>query len=131
MNPQKQELVMMAMERARNNYREVVSVLIPNELWNTAVNRLYYSCFHAITALLAYDEIYPKSHSGTNQLFALHYIKTGIIDKEIGVHYSDLFQMRQTADYEYDTDFTKEDVMVLIEPSAILIQKIDQVLQKE
>ena len=29
-----------------------VDVLIDNELWNSAVNRMYYACFHMVSALL-------------------------------------------------------------------------------
>ena len=28
-----------------------VDVLIDNELWNSAVNRMYYACFHMVSAL--------------------------------------------------------------------------------
>ncbi len=29
-----------------------VDVLIDNELWNSTVNRMYYACFHIVSALL-------------------------------------------------------------------------------
>ena len=79
MNPEQKELVAHAIAKAKETYSEVVDVHIENGLWNTSVNRLYYACFHAVTALLASNGIYPKSHSGTNHLFNLHFIKPGII----------------------------------------------------
>ncbi len=47
----KAELVKYRLNRARETYNEV-RILIENKLWNTAVNRLYYSCFYAVIALL-------------------------------------------------------------------------------
>ena len=54
--------------------------------------------------------------------------KTGVIDKELGKFYSDIFDMRQTGDYEDFIDFGKEDVMDLIEPANNLINKIESLL---
>jgi len=48
----KAELVKYRLRRARETYKEV-DILVENQLWNTAVNRLYYSCFYAVIALLA------------------------------------------------------------------------------
>jgi uncharacterized protein (UPF0332 family) len=130
MNAGKRELVTVALARAKETLSEVVDVLIQNELWNTAVNRLYYACFHAVTALLASNDIYPKSHSGTNQLLGLHFIKTGIISKKTGEHYTDVFFMRQSADYEYEVEYEKVDVLKLIQPTADLIAQIEEILSK-
>ena len=38
-----------------------VDVLIDNELWNSAVNRMYYACFHMVSALLILHGIEVKS----------------------------------------------------------------------
>ena len=72
----KTELVKYRLRRARETYNEV-SILVKNELWNTAVNRLYYSCFYAVIALLANEGIEIQTHSGVRQLFGLHFVKTG------------------------------------------------------
>ena len=45
------DLITYRMNRARETFREV-DIHIQNKLWNTAVNRLYYACYYAITALL-------------------------------------------------------------------------------
>jgi uncharacterized protein (UPF0332 family) len=67
MSPQeKQELVNYRIIKSRQTFKEV-DILIPNELWNTAVNRLYYSCFYAVVALLAEHDIDTQSHSGARQ----------------------------------------------------------------
>jgi len=126
----KAELVKYRLTRARETYNEV-SILVKNELWNTAVNRLYYSCFYAVIALLADQEIEAQSHSGVRQMFGLHFIKTGKIDPETGRFLARLFDLRQTGDYDDFIDFDKEKVMELLEPANNLISTIESVLGKE
>jgi uncharacterized protein (UPF0332 family) len=65
----------------------------------SAVNRLYYSMFYAVTALLLKKGISSPKHSGTIALFNANFIKTGIIPKEYGKFYSRLFEFRQKGDY--------------------------------
>jgi uncharacterized protein (UPF0332 family) len=95
------------------------------------VNRLYYSCFYAVIALLADQEIEVQSHSGARQMFGLHFIKTGKIDPETGRFLARLFDLRQTGDYDDFIDFDREKVMELLEPANNLISTIEHVLGKE
>ena len=101
-----------------------------NKLWNTAVNRLYYACYYAVIALLIDKDINAQTHSGVRQMFGLHFIKSGLIDKDSGKFYTDIFDMRQTGDYDDYIDFRKEDVLDLIEPANELISKIEMLLSK-
>ena len=41
-----------------------VDVLVGHKFYITAINRLYYSCFHATKALLLTKDFVPKTHSG-------------------------------------------------------------------
>jgi len=63
-------------------------------------------------------------------MFGLHFVKSGLIDKESGKFYTDIFDMRQTGDYDDYIDFTKEDVLDLIDPANVLISKIEALLSK-
>ena len=45
------EIVKYRISKAQETFREVEKH-IENELWNTAINRLYYACYYAVTALL-------------------------------------------------------------------------------
>ena len=125
MNDQdKAELVKYRLKRARETYGEV-EILISNELWNTAVNRLYYACFYAVSALLVANDIEVQSHSGARQMFGLHFIKTGKIDPELGRFLARLFDLRQTGDYDDFVDFDRERVMELLTPANELISAIE------
>ena len=63
-------------------------------------------------------------------MFGLHFVKSGLIDKDSGKFYTDIFDMRQTGDYDDYIDFRKEDVLDLIEPANELISKIEMLLSK-
>jgi len=41
-----------------------VDVLMQHHFYITAINRLYYSCFHATKALLLIKNLVPRTHSG-------------------------------------------------------------------
>lgn len=56
------------MDRAKETILEV-QTHISNGFWNTAINRMYYACFYAVSALLAKHEIDISSHSGVRQKF--------------------------------------------------------------
>ena len=47
---------------------------------------------------------------------------------ELGKFYTDIFDMRQTGDYDDYIEFKKEDVMDLIKPANELITKIESLL---
>lgn len=126
---ERQELVKYRIIKARETFNEIY-LHIENELWNTAVNRLYYACYYAVIALLIDKDIHAQTHSGVRQMFGLHFVKSGLIDKESGKFFTDIFDMRQTGDYDDYIDFKKEDVLDLIEPANELISKIEILLSK-
>jgi uncharacterized protein (UPF0332 family) len=75
---EREELVKYRIAKARATFKEV-ELHIEHELWNTAVNRLYYACYYAVIALLIDKEIQPQTHSGARQMFGLHFVKTGMV----------------------------------------------------
>src|SRR5271165_6698163 len=124
---QRQDLIIYRIRKAKETLAEAESH-IQNELWNSAVNRLYYACFYAVSALLATKEIYTKTHFGARQMFALHFIKPGIINSESGKFYTDIFNLRHTGDYQDFFDFQKKDVIELLIPATELIATIEVIL---
>jgi uncharacterized protein (UPF0332 family) len=124
---ERQELVKYRLTKARDTFNEV-SLHIDNELWNTAVNRLYYACYYAVMALLIDKEIQPQTHSGVRQMFGLHFVKTEIVDNLTGKFFSDIYDLRQTGDYDDYIAFNKTDVVDLLEPANKLITCAEKLL---
>ena len=127
---ERKELVDYRIRRAHNTLGEV-NLHIENELWNTTVNRLYYACYYAVIALLISKGIKAQTHAGVRQMFGLHFIKTGLINKELGSFYSNIFDKRLTGDYDDFIDYTKENVLELIKPAKDFIEEIQKLLNRK
>jgi uncharacterized protein (UPF0332 family) len=79
---EKEEYIWYRINSAYNTY-EAAKVLADKGFWNSAVNRLYYSAFYAVNALLVLDNHRVKTHSGTKSQFSAHYVKTGKFEKNM------------------------------------------------
>lgn len=99
------DLVRYRMERARETLEDA-RILADSGRWNACVNRLYYSCFYAVSALLIQHGFSSSKHSGVRSLFNRHFVKTGIVSKDLAQVYNDLFKRRQEGDY---LDFVRFD----------------------
>ncbi len=96
---------------------------------NATVNRLYYACFYAVTALLLNNNIETKTHAGTKTQFGLNFIKTGIIPLKFSQLYSEIMDCRQMGDYGDMVDFVYEDVILFMEPVEEFIGIIKQLIR--
>jgi uncharacterized protein (UPF0332 family) len=67
--------------------------------WNGCVNRLYYACFYAVSALLVNEGLYSKTHSGVRALFSQHFVATGRITEDFATFYGNVFASRMDTDY--------------------------------
>ena len=62
-------------------------------------------------------------------MFGIYFVKTGLIKKELGRFYSDIFDKRQTGDYDDFITFTEEDVKSLLPSAKKLISEIEKLLE--
>lgn len=92
--------------------------------WEVTANRLYYAAYYAVSALLIQNGHTAQTHNGVIQLFGLHFIKPGIVERRIGKLYNQLFTLRLTGDYNDSYTLEEEDVIPLIEPTDELIKVI-------
>lgn len=101
------EIVRYRIENAHRTMDEVSSHMA-NGFYNTAVNRMYYACYYAASAMLVAEHITTKSHDGVKQMFSLHFVKTGKVPVNLGKSYSRLFDKRTKGDYNdlFDNDQT-------------------------
>lgn len=92
--------------------------------WDLVANRLYYSIFHAVTALLSSDGIKTATHKGTSSQFGKYYVLTGKFSKEDGILYSRLQTMREKADYQNTFSLSAEEGSELIIRTKALLAKL-------
>lgn len=110
---------------------ESAKLLAQNKFWNDCVNRLYYSIFYAINALLLKKNIDTKTHAGLKSAFNQTLIKTGILKKEAGKTFNKLYEMRNKGDYNDLFDFDENKVIPLIIPVEELINEVNDLLFKD
>ncbi len=116
------------LQRAKETLKEV-EVLIENRFWNSAINRMYYACFYAVGALLVLNGLETSSHSGMRQKFGQLFVKTGEINRDLGKHYSELFEKRHKGDYNDFFDYDEETVLRLLPKSKELIETISKLIE--
>ncbi len=97
------------MARAEETLRDA-ELLIRNGSLHGAVNRLYYACFYAVSALLLCRGLSSSKHSGVRSLFLRHWVKPGTLPEETGRFFNRLFEHRQKSDYKDLVDFAHQDV---------------------
>lgn len=66
----------------------------------TVANRLYYAAFYALSAALAVRGFSYHKHSAARAALHRELVRPGLVSKESGTVYDDLFEMRSLADYE-------------------------------
>jgi uncharacterized protein (UPF0332 family) len=98
---------------------------------NDAVNRLYYSCFYAVIALLATEGVHPGKHTAVRAFLNKNWIKTGKLSKETGWLYNTLFDRREKGDYGDYFRFNAEDVADWLKKVKKAIEEIFQVIEKQ
>lgn len=85
----------MALEDLKN-----AKNLLEEGNYRLSLNRSYYSIFHAIRAICAYDGFDSSKHSGLIAYFNKNYVKPGIFPRETSKLISGAYKMREKSDYE-------------------------------
>ena len=124
----KEDLIKYRIARAKDTYEDA-QILAERKKWNSTINRLYYSAYYAVMALLLDYELKPTTHNGAKSNFSEYFIKTGKIKKEYGKMYSQLFTWRQKGDYDDLFIFDEEKVFPYFEPVNKLIFMIEKMIE--
>jgi uncharacterized protein (UPF0332 family) len=110
-------------QRAEESLDDAV-ILAEKKKWNAVINRLYYSCFYAVIALLLKNNIETQTHDGARTQFGRMFVKNGKIDKKYGKVFTKLFDYRQKGDYGDLYDYDEKIVMPLFEQVKEFIEEI-------
>jgi uncharacterized protein (UPF0332 family) len=125
---EKDDLIKYRLERAKETLEDA-QLLIEGERWNSAINRLYYSAFYAVIALLLSHNHKTTTHNGVKSIFSEHFIKKNVISHEFGKRYSQLYTWRQKGDYADLFDFTEEKVLPYYDFVQKFISEIEIILR--
>ena len=92
-------LISIRLKRAKETMSEVYGN-IQLGYWRAAANRLYYACYYAVSALLIKNGLTTHTHTGVITQIGLHFVQKGLISKEQGRFFKELFNLRQNGDYD-------------------------------
>ncbi len=109
MNEPQKKVIDRRLQRAHEALTEA-KILLDAHHYIGAVNRFYYACFYAVTALLETQDLSSSKHSGVRSLFNLHFVKSGAIPNHLGKFYGDLFDARHVGDYSDFPSFTENEI---------------------
>ncbi len=79
------------------------------EMFKTSVNRSYYAVLHAVRALLILKGLEPTTRDGALKLFAIDFVNTGLISKEMMKVLKELLSLRKDVDYGDIVDVEKDE----------------------
>ncbi len=79
---------------------DAARLLFDNRNYRVANNRAYYCIFHALRAVLVFENVDSSKHSGVIAEFRRKYIKTGIFPTEISKMIGSAFTIRNASDYD-------------------------------
>lgn len=105
--------------------------LLENGNYKSAANRSYYAVFHAMRAVLAFDEVDMKHHSGIISEFRKRYIKEGIFENKLSQIISVLFDTRTESDYDDFFVISKAEVVEQTEHAEYFLQMIRMYLDQK
>jgi uncharacterized protein (UPF0332 family) len=121
------ELVIYRLQRARESLEDA-HILADAGRWNPCVNRLYYACFYAVSALLAQEDLSSSKHTGVRSLFNQHFVSTGRIAKRTARIFNDLFERRQEGDYVDFIRFEESQVQAWMPQAEAFVTQIASLL---
>lgn len=128
MNSETRELVAYRLGRAKETI-DVARLTLEHGHLKDTVNRLYYACFYAVSALLLAENLSSSKHSGVLSLFIRHWIQPERLPSELSRFYKNLFKHRQQGDYLDLVTFDREDVDRWLEEATNFIARISEEIE--
>lgn len=120
-------LINYRLERAAESLEEA-RIFFDRGHGNIFVNRLYYACFYSVSALLLLKGLSSAKHSGIRALFHQNFVKTGLVDKELGRVYDKLFDNRQKGDYADLVRFDMDEVREWYHEAKMFLDAIEKII---
>ncbi len=129
MNPEIVGYVRYRLEQSEESL-EVARLSLENGHLRSAVNRVYYACFYAVSALLLCEGFRSSKHAGIRALFDRHWIKPGRLPVEMAQFYRDLLKYRHQGDYEHLVSFAHDEVEAWFEEARAFVARISQEIEQ-
>lgn len=117
-----------ALRSGRERLRSAHLLLEAGQFRDT-VSRAYYAALDVANALLLSKGLVARSHVAAAQLFGLHFIKPGTIERRYSRFFNRLLEAREEADYERRKDVTGEEARESVEMAEALVVAAESLLR--
>lgn len=119
------DLAKYRMEKAKSDL-EASKILLENKLFAQSLNRSYYSIFHAVRSVLAFEKFDSKKHSGIIAYFNHNFINKKIFDEEYSKILMGAEKIRNKSDYNDFYIASKSDAKQQIENANRFIVTMEE-----
>jgi uncharacterized protein (UPF0332 family) len=121
----REDLVRYRRQRAHETLAEA-DLMAETGHWNACLNRLYYACFYAVSALLLGDGESASKHSGVRALFNRRYGRSGAMPVDLVRLYDELFDRRNAGDYVDLVWFEEEQVRPWLSQAHTFVERVEE-----
>ncbi len=108
---------------------EAAKTLLKSGYYADAISRAYYAMFYASKALLSTKDIHPKTHRGVISQVWEHFVKKGLLDRELTKALTAAREDREDADYGILPEFTSEETEIIIKNTEKFLQRVKEILR--
>lgn len=121
------DLIPLRMEKSKSKLKTAKHLLGEGD-FDGAVPPAYYAIFHAARAALIAKGINPITHKGVKSMFGLHFVKSGLVEREYQEILAEAKDLREDSDYEEEVIIAQEEAEKVVADAQRFIEKIEQVL---
>ena len=129
MNGETKDLINYKLMRSKETLDDAKILFENGKLFST-VNRIYYTMFYIVNGLLLTKGLSSTKHSGILGLFNKEFVNKGIVEKELGRFYNEMFGFRQKADYKDLVRFDKENVKAWLSNADEFVSQVDSLISR-
>jgi uncharacterized protein (UPF0332 family) len=106
-------------------------LLIQNESYLSAINRMYYSLFSFVTGYLFSADVIVKSHKGVKIKFHFEMTSKQIVTRDEGKLFDLLFMRRNESDYDDFAIVTQEEAEDMFRSTILLTTKLKNLIEEK
>jgi len=130
MTPEERKLIEYRLDRAREAIDEATLMFEAGHL-HTYVNRLYYACFYAVSALLLTKGLSTSKHSHLRALLHKQFVRSGVIAVEHGQFFDLLFNNRQKGDYLDLVEFQADEIQGWLSQARQFVEHVSELALRD
>ena len=123
------DLAMYRIEKSKNDF-EATQIMLVNKLYSQSLNWSYYSIFHAVRAILAFEQFDSKKHSGIIAYFNRNFIASNKFDKQFAKILMGAEKIRNKSDYNDFYIASREDAESQIQNAKKFINEMEDYINK-